>query len=95
MSTFTLAPTAVPPGRHRVPAPPTTSMSATTWGHVRAALTATVVVAATLTGITVGLGGAAVSPVAVTTPAAAPTGPVAVDDGPGAADAGHSGHHHR
>lgn len=83
-------------------------MSATTWGHVRAALTATIVLAATIGGIAVGVGGATVSPVAVTAPATTATivttggttggqaGPPAVSDGPGGGDLPrHGGHHGR
>jgi hypothetical protein len=78
-------------------------MSATTWGHVRAALTATIVLAATVGGIAVGVGGATVSPVAVTDPATTATmttggqaGPAAVSDGPGGGDLPrHGGHHGR
>lgn len=59
-----LAPTPAP--RHRAPSPP---LSRSTWQRVRLTLTAGLFAAATVTGVVVGLQGAAVSPVAAAAPA--------------------------
>lgn len=100
MSTLALPLPASAPGRHRSTRP--RSMSTTAWRHVRAGLTATIVVAATVGGVAVGVGGATVSPVSVAPVSVATPAPTASDPGPtadgpggGADGSGHGSHHHR
>ena len=69
-----------PPGRHRrTPEPAGARLSHSTWLRVRRSLTAGLFVVATVAGVSVGLGGAAVSPVAPAPASTALAAPVPDD----------------
>ena len=84
---------APPMPRHRAPLPaPATPLSRSTWRRVRRMLTIGVFVVTTAAGVTIGLNGATVSPVAPAVPALA-AGPVAPAPVPAAAGpVAHHGH---
>ena len=94
-----------PRGRHRQPppdAPARARLSRSTWRGLQLSLTAGLFVVATISGVSVGLGGAVVSPVAPAAAAvvAAPNDPAPADPAAQAvampADSGaHSHGHHR
>jgi hypothetical protein len=69
--------------RHHAPHPPTPSRA--TWRRVRRVLTAGVFVATTVAGVSIGLNGAAVAPVAPTVTAAPATGSTPAGGAPSAA----------